>query len=381
MLWGNTELSWQKVIRAFTWMVRRLPQIRTKYRDGMNRLHIERYRMGNQSEIMSLYQTPAIFDFLIILHNARALSLKDPRDRVYAFLSLASEAKVGIRLQPNYSATKTASEVYLDLAREWIDSTGNINLLHCVQHTEATIEAHFPSWVPRWDLNLFENIIIHTSGPSLISSKSYPTISDANTLKVSGVIFDRVVFRSNPMSREISVDEMSFIWDTISQIINPEPGYASPHSVIAFAHILSVGGYWGAIWTEWIRWRDAYIRRLQRDGHLTAQDEQGIELFHTYAQWNVHNRRVIITKRGYYGLAPLLVCENDVCCLIIGGKAPCILRETSRQSQYKLIGDACIPGKALHEHPNGGEVLSSVGADGHRDWLEWGAEEQDLFLC
>jgi hypothetical protein len=296
-------------------------------------------------------------------------------------LSLASEAKVGIRLQPNYSATKTASEVYLDLAREWIDSTGNINLLHCVQHTEATIEAHFPSWVPRWDLNLFENIIIHTSGPSLISSKSYPTISDANTLKVSGVIFDRVVFRSNPMSREISVDEMSFIWDTISQIINPEPGYASPHSVIAFAHILSVGGYWGAIWTEWIRWRDAYIRRLQRDGHLTAQDEQGIELFHTYAQWNVHNRRVIITKRGYYGLAPLLVCENDVCCLIIGGKAPCILRETSRQSQYKLIGDACIPGKALHEHPNGGEVLSSVGADGHRDWLEWGAEEQDLFLC
>jgi hypothetical protein len=74
MLWGNTELSWQKVIRAFTWMVRRLPQIRTKYRDGMNRLHIERYRMGNQSEIMSLYQTPAIFDFLIILHNARALS-------------------------------------------------------------------------------------------------------------------------------------------------------------------------------------------------------------------------------------------------------------------------------------------------------------------
>jgi hypothetical protein len=205
-------------------------------------------------------------------------------------------------------------------------------------------------------------------------------LSAANTLKVSGVIFDQVVFRSNPMSREISVDEMSFIWDTISQI-NPESGYASPHGAIAFAHILSVGGSWGAILTEWIRWPDAYIRRLQRDRHPTAQDEQGIKLFHIYAQCNVHNRRVIITKRGYYGLASLLVCENDVSRLIIGGKAPCILRETSRQSQYRLIRDACIPGKALHEHPNGGEVLSSVGAEGHRGWLELGAEEQDLFLC
>jgi hypothetical protein len=346
----------------------------------MNHLHIERYRMRNPSETMSFYQTPVIFDFLIILHDARALSVKDPRDRVYAFLSLASGAKVGIRLQPDYSATNTALEVYLDLAREWIYSTGNISLLHCVQHTEATIEAHFPSWVPRWDLNLFENIIIHTSGRSLIPSKSGPTLYPADTLKVSGLIFDRVVFRSDPMSREISVNEMSCIWDIISQI-DPESGYASPHRAIAFAHILSVGGFWGAIWTERIRWRNAYIQRLQRNGHPTAQDEHGIRSFHTFAQCNVHNRRVIVTKRGYYGLAPPLVCENDVCCVILGGKAPCILRETDGPGQYKLIGDACIPGKALHEHPNGGEVLSSVGAQGHRDWLEWGAEEQDLFLC
>ncbi|KAM3064776.1 hypothetical protein ACMFMG_008361 [Clarireedia jacksonii] len=371
MIWGTMEISWRKLVRIYAWMINRLPEIRTMYQDGMNRLHVEMYRMRNKFETMSLYPvTPAVFDFLVILHDARALSLGDPRDRVYAFLSLANDAKVNIRLQPDYSDTTTALDVYFRMAREYIESIGDINLLHCVQHTEATIEAHFPSWVPRWDLNLFDNIVTHTSASTLIPLNVQPILSSGNILKTFGVIFDQVAFRSNLCSRNMSVDDISSIWATISER-DAVSAYGSYHRAIAFAHVLSLGRSWSVPWQKW------------RKNHLTTDEEQGVKYFHTYAQWNIYNRRIIMTKRGYYGLAPLAVRENDVCCVFLGGKAPCILRATARSGYYTFVGDACIPSKTLHKVPQEIEALrlSSIGSKGYRDWENWGIKEQNIFLC
>jgi hypothetical protein len=68
----------------------------------------------------------------------------DPRDKVYAFLGIASDReKLGI--VPNYAAT--VSEVYLDAAARILQTAQHLDLLNNVQ-TIKSVE--LPSWVPDW---------------------------------------------------------------------------------------------------------------------------------------------------------------------------------------------------------------------------------------
>ncbi|KEZ45545.1 hypothetical protein SAPIO_CDS1879 [Scedosporium apiospermum] len=254
MLWGSSEIPWRAFLRTYTWMIRRLPHVRVKYGDGnhgMNRLHLELYRMHSQTETMPLYTKQASeFDFLIIPHDARALSVKDQRDRVHAFLSVASAAGLELRIWPDYSDGKKPQDVYLDMAREYINITGNVNILHCVQHTDDSLCDGFPSWVPRWDLNLFDNIITHTSAPTLIPADVRPSVSGSNVLNVKGVIFDEVIFTSEPLSRDVSIYDLKRIWDRVSDA-HITSAYKSTYKALAFSQILSVGRSWGAEWPEW----------------------------------------------------------------------------------------------------------------------------------
>lgn len=388
MLWGLTEISWRSIVRTYTWMIRRLPQVQARYKNGnqgMNRLHLELYRMRNVSETMPLYTKQAShFDFLIILHDARVLDVQDPQDRVYAFLSLATAAGLPLRIRPNYSDKNGTKEVYLNLAREYINSTSDINILHCVQHTEDSFSDGLPSWVPRWDLNLFDNIITHTSAPTLVPTDVRPTIYTGGILEVTGVIFDDILYTSQPLSRDVSIHDIKLIWDEVSGI-HATSAYNPTYKALAFSQVLSVGRSWGAEWPQWIRWRTAYIDLLLgQGGHVLPPNDpryQGIKAFHTYTQWNVHNRRIIVTNRGFYGVVPLLTRGGDLCCVLFGARTPCILRKTSTPGRYRLIGDAYIPGNSPPVHRDGSHILFSVGFNNRRDWAGWGAEEQEIHLC
>lgn len=398
MLWGKTEISWQSFVRVYTWMVRRLPQVRVKYRDGgrgMNRLHLEMYRLRHKGETMPLYaKQSSQFDFLIVLHDARALYVRDARDRVYAFMSLATSAGPSLHFQPDYSEHKTARDVYLDMARDYVNSMGDISLLHCVQHTGNSMNEKFPSWVPRWDLNLFDNIITHTSGPALIPTELRPSVSHDNALEAKGLMFDDIIFTSDVLSRDVSMSDIKMLWNQMLDLLpvaftNPSPTHGS-FAALSFAHVLSVGRSWGAEWPEWVKWRTAYMEYLCQE-EPTRRDSvprpppdsarNGIQGFHTYAQWNVHNRRIAVTKRGLFALVPLPTQTGDICGVLLGGKAPCILRRAMTARTYRLVGDACIPVNVSRPSTGGGLVVSVGIENSGRDLLNWSVEEEDIRLC
>ncbi|KAJ5919228.1 hypothetical protein N7466_010171 [Penicillium verhagenii] len=388
MLWGLTEIPWRSFLNTYTWMIRRLPQVRVKYGDdsrGMNRLHLELYRMQNKAETMPLYTKQAIeFDFLIILHDARALSVKDQRDRVYAFMCLASTAGLNLHIRPNYSDETRPKDVYLDLARGYLQSTGNLNILHCVQHTEASFHDKFPSWVPRWDLNLFDNIVTHTSAPTLIPTEVKPVVSRDNILHVTGVIFDEVIFASKTLSRDVSIHDIKTIWDQVSES-HSASAYSPAFKALAFSQILAMGRSWGAEWPEWVSWRTAYINLcLGQSGYVSKADEplnNGINAFHTYAQWNMHNRRIVVTRRGFYGVVPHTTEPGDLTCVLFGAKSCSVLRKSSTPGRYRLVGDAYIPGNSPPRYRNGGDVIPSAGFENYRDWASWVSEDQVISLC
>jgi hypothetical protein len=389
--WGGFEINWQKVVRVWIWMEQRLPQVWLRNPtspDRMNGLHLEMYRTRNRRETMSLYNAlnSAEVSFLDLFHYGRSLNFTERSDRVYAFLSLASKTTLPISIRPDY--TKHFHEVYLDLARQYIKSTRNIKLLDYIQHTQTTIQDNYPSWVPRWDVNVFEVRIASPYGTNLKSqpiisfSKRRLNVSNKNILKVRGVLFDQVDFKSNTFDEKPSINELISLWSTISHHTQSTSPYAVSDQDIAFAETLSLGRHIGS-WKHWELCRAVYIQRLNKEEQQNDHKQEEFDMFQYWVQSCTHKRQFILTRRGYFGLGPPLVLMNDICCVLVGGMSPFILRETSTPGHYKVIGDVYIPSKRKGAHPSGerGDNMFSFCEEGGKDWVEWGLKEQDIYLC
>ena len=218
------------------------------------------------------------------------------------------------------------------------------------------------------------------------SSKARPLLSGDKILKVRGVVFDQVSFASKLLTLKVSIDDISAIW---ALALHPEAMSAYPqgYEIVAFEQAICLGRYSGE-YRHWTQCRLAYFRRLNKDTGLSEQEKEDANLIHDTVQSCAHNRRFIITKRGYYGLAPLCTRENDLCCVIFGAKSPFILRRAEMSNHYRVVGDVSIPGKTathneldrfkIEEHDH---MMLQLGEKFCRDWEGYGLKEQNIYLC
>ncbi|KAJ4397981.1 hypothetical protein N0V91_010564, partial [Didymella pomorum] len=209
VLWGDTELSWDTMHRISLWTGRRALKDLDMTQAVRIRCHFEAYRTQNQNFSSVFFQEvdwfePSLLDYMGF---ARTLRLKDPRDRIYAFLDLGSKLAHGLNIVPNY--TDTPSKVFQDFAINYIITTKDMNLLYHVMHDETSIKDISMTWVPRWDSGP-ENMV-HFVSPSAyqpLRSRtghvSNPAISEDNALHVQGLIFDTVCFTSSILTGSYS---------------------------------------------------------------------------------------------------------------------------------------------------------------------------------
>lgn len=120
------------------------------------------------------------------------------------------------------------------------------------------------------------------------------------------------------------------------------------------------------------------MRLLQQELSQGDASSSSAEYFHEMRIKDVHNKSFIMLNRGYYGLAPNTVKEGDVCCIIFGTRSPFILRRTDRARHYKLVGSVLILSKEPDR--NGYPGMLGSGED-CEDWVKWGLEEENIFLC
>jgi hypothetical protein len=245
--------------------------------DRLSLLHTDSYIARNSREVISIlprniYLSKTSLDFLQILNPARLFGIKLDHDRVYAFLSVATGAKGRIDLQPDY--TVPAVDIYADVARQYLRAARDVNLLCFVQYTNSTIiQSNVPSWVPRWDLNLFDIAVFNLSLSTYISLSlpsspgNLPLLVSDDILKVRGVIFDHVSFTSDLLSRTASVDDICNLWGLVSR-----PGASCPYlrsyKAMAFVQALSFGVSYDDR-RSWKRCERTYIRLLNEDAGLS----------------------------------------------------------------------------------------------------------------
>lgn len=85
-----------------------------------------------------------LLDLLALTRNGQAT---DDRDKIYALLGLADD-EVAQGIVPDYSPRNTASRLYIDVARRFVDAGLGSELLH--QAGLDTKTPDLPSWVPDW---------------------------------------------------------------------------------------------------------------------------------------------------------------------------------------------------------------------------------------
>ncbi|KAH6889168.1 heterokaryon incompatibility protein-domain-containing protein [Thelonectria olida] len=383
VLWADTAIEWLSLVRAYVWGIRRALKLPDIQHFWLSDLHLQGLYGQRSREAITFRPEGAAKPLTLLetLDGARWLGVTDPRDRIYAFLSVLSSSILLPAIRPNYEVPYI--HVYRDFACEYLRTSKDLDILHFVHSDESTLKSDFPSWIPRWDMHLYSSYTgtlnnYNSHSRHIVSKLSSPTVtvsSDQNTLELRAVMIDTVRFTGRGFDkRSTTPDDVASLWESVFTASTPV--LYSCSALRAFVTIFRCGIYRGIL-REWKAQESAYMRLLQRE--LTPGDASygTAEYFHRLRMEDVHNKSFIVSDRGYYGLAPNVVQEGDVCCIIFGTRSPFILRRTDRAGHYKLVGSVLILSKKLDHNGNperfGGDEVC-------QDWVEWGLEEETIVL-
>jgi hypothetical protein len=396
--WGESEFSWNSLMRTLHWLYKR--GVKTLYAKGFDSriplAHLEVFEDRHESyaKKFTMEMTWVNQSLLGYLSLTRQLKLKDPRDRIYAFLELVVDEERQVYLRPNY--LDSYLQVYQQFAIEYIRATQYIGLLSDVEHNEQSLESGIPSWVPRWDLLLFRTGYAFApadSGYSGLTSRTgtapKPRVSEANMLQLRGVVLDTVLYASDAFDfSTTTIDLICETWRIVENVHGDSP-YPKSSRLIVFVGVLTAGTREGEVW-EWLRSDAAYYRTLHERSHSPEDLEppnwlaEGghVDAFHNTVKGYTHNRRIIVTQRGYFGLAPAVAKKGDSVGITFGCTTPCILCPSSEIDTFQYLGAVFVVGKAYWRLADGRIVFKDIlGTETSKDWVEWDVKEQDMYLC
>jgi hypothetical protein len=294
---------------------------------------------------------------------------------------------------PDY--TVDVAQVYSDFTIRWLEWTQDLNILSFVQRgLDCAMNIALPSWVPIWDP--YDGSVIAQLGESIFNagtqSKTAPQLmKDGKCLKVGGIIFDKLQYRSTAFdekdfrwasgnkNEEWSINDVSKWAEILSHVLNPSStcAYVDDRRLMACAATLAAGMFSGPL-AEFESRATAFLFpylsaiKTQIDhSHIQALEDKAVhgepQLCEIEMAAPLINRRFIVTQNGYYGLAPPTAKEGDSCCVIFGARTPFIVRTIADlPSYYKFIGEAYVHGMMK------GEIVEMC-ADGE-------FQEEDIIL-
>ncbi|KAL5119039.1 hypothetical protein ACEQ8H_002963 [Pleosporales sp. CAS-2024a] len=372
--WGESEFAWMDLMRTCSWLYTRA--VNTLYDKSFdNRIplaHLEVFedRHPEYAKLFTTQMTWVNSSLLGYLSLTRRLSLKDPRDRIYAFLELVENEESPIRLRPNYK--EGFLHIYHDFAIEYIRSARSIGLLSHVEHDEQSLHTEIPSWVPRWDMLLARTGYAFApadSGYMALTARDgtvvEPVVTDNDVLRTRGVVVDTLLYASEPLdSLTTTTDTISDIWQAIDSAAL-DWAYPRMNRLAVFTSILTAGTREGDM-LEWIQSLAACYKAIfeksgrPKDIQLPIQlaDSGTMGLFLNTVKGYTHNRKIVLTSRGYMGLAPAIAQKGDKCSIIFGCTTPCILRDTDRKGNFEFLGAAYVVGRN-HWYTSDGRVVFS----------------------
>jgi hypothetical protein len=313
-------------------------------------------------------------DLLPLLCKGRTCAATDQRDKVFALLPMLADAQVE-NLSADYA--KGMTRVFTEIAT-WLLSAVGLSVLSCASVGSRMTD--LPSWVPDWSVRCREEWMIGfgdiyypllAGGNSKAITEVLLMADDALLLKVRGIAVDTIRTSSAALNLNIRSDSeelTKFVAECRSYKTIDSRGPAR----------LNYGRYWEPRTSEtrlhppnWAAWK--YGLPFERP--LEVSDNEMANKVTYFCS----GRQLILTERGYFGLAPDDAKAGDSVLCFLGSRVPYILRKAedcskSTQDRYKLIGESYIYGLMEGEALKGID-LSSVEQKDAPTPLE------DFYIC
>ena len=337
---GNEGISWESLRRAMLYF-------RTTPRQAKFGHLIERcYDLVSYRDHMA-----GAFDYLDhTLEKARFASCSDPRDKIFAVLSLAHKSETR-GLDPDYS--KPVEAVFQDLVLHF---TFNLHFLDILTHCELRDDLwgiELPTWVPDWTVPRLSETIQFSA--SCLNSKPRVRYQDGKVLAATGVHVAiircvQTLLRPADPEKHLYDDEVE---DAIRGIIVPMIK-SVPLSERDATVMLLCRTICGNAFADKRTPPDTnlanfeisrkYIHRIidtTRDTALVHSPEEQMYLAHV--RYAIKGRSFFTTVDGYIGLAPLATKPGDEVCILLGCQSPLVLRRCGDGS-HKVVGQCFIGG-------------------------------------
>lgn len=294
---------------------------------------------------------------LILSRQRRAT---DTRDHIYGILSVINDTGI----EPDYS--KSMHVLYQDLVHHSIEKVKNLDILSACKRVNLE-SSSLPTWAPNWSLHVPElwYLLLNQRQSCHFQSDglSAPKVSisdDGKALIVKGLYFDDIDIASptdcsSSASRAFAELKLDWeLWTSVSADEKESTYGDLKNQKQAFCATAVVGRDregkketfseegWQILWDEGLGWVDP--SRFS-EGEKVEREKQMQKLI-TRASDSITRGfdvgpRFFVTRQGYMGRGCRDLRKGDIICVFLGGRVPFILRPTTIDENYYLLGECC----------------------------------------
>ncbi|KAE9375052.1 hypothetical protein N431DRAFT_373084 [Stipitochalara longipes BDJ] len=339
---------------------------------------------------------------LDLLHDCRIFEATNPRDKVYGLLGIAPPDSEATLVQVDYN--KSVEEIYEDVARLILVSSGNLDLLS-VPQSESQFGERMPSWAPDWSHTASSrlDLVFPANHGDIMSeptrefaaskrSMSTPEFKEPHILVISGYFIDSIAQLSEiirpPTVDKLQKQLLGQKLDDMESVLEAE-GLASMSTyfdVMMSIEDLALGSNGDSIYPTGESRMRAFWRTLCTDissNHLESAEQAFTSWRHAMKaprmlkKYRIDNFRGMynylaavgygvtdivydgdglfltlmrpafyskfaITEMGNFALVPPTTKVGDQVGLFKGGKVPLILRQ--KDNQWRLVGESYVHG-------------------------------------
>ncbi len=257
-------------------------------------------------------------------------------------------------------------EVCFQVATKILMDSKELHLLSAVQHDpKMGLEDGAVSWVPRWDHPSISSYLGHWSPsrgtPRIFDKMTIPRniTLEEDTLTFPGFLVDTITSSTDLINKDtfFDPDRLLQFWATIPDLDSSSRAY----SLEVYQRTLTAGNILGEFFNlatpkldeEEVKsaftafWLELYDYTEDTVGSNISLVEKVMKAakkgrpFFTIADAVCCNRRVFRTSKGYLGVGPGALQQDDVVS-ILPYKLPFVLRPTS--TYYRLVGECYVDG-------------------------------------
>ena len=303
--------------------------------------------------------------------QARKTHCLDPRDRIYAILSLLHEG-VSADIVPNYS--KAPEEVFKNAVLQEINTHQRLEILALCRFIDPASVLPLPSWVFDFSVSYqLSNVLTVENATGRSRSESRYEPSD-NSLTIQGLqicVIDQV-FEAVPF--DATLPEMLTkcqAWELAGGYTTSQTGGVP--SIDAFMATIFSGSINDALLADTVLdiqiLRKIYALACERKDFTTLSSDraENMEAEMRYLgtiEQIVRGRRLFRTHSGMLGLCPAWVSKGDIVIAALGCNFPLALRATEG-NRYQ-VGGGCF----VHGMMNGEALLGPLSPGSRFGWRD-----------